>query len=155
VEVRLFSRAEKLGGCFFVLANPKLFCQNASIMRIVPGTRNIVIAAITALCIIGAFVFAMAQPKSDDAAPLQLVIQCANGKTKDDLSQAIGKNQSLKDHKERYILKFDDVPVGAGGAHPVDNLVCDGNKSSSRVTQLANFVNSSDLKQFLTDAGIQ
>ena len=110
----------------------------------------------SAVAIVTALTFAMAQPKPHEAPPLHLTLRCANGTadTAANILKAINNSPSLKGHPERHNLQVDDKPIG-GGSMPVtpDEPPC-GTHLTSNVTQRAAFLKSSDLKKFLNDAGL-
>jgi hypothetical protein len=118
--------------------------------------RNVIVAAVSAVAIVTALVFAMAQPKPQETPPFHLTIRCANGTvdTATNILKAIDKSPSLKDHPERHNLRVDDKPIG-GGTMPIapDEPPC-GAHFTANVTQHAVFLKSSDLKKFLNDAAL-
>ena len=123
-------------------------------MKTFPKIRNAVIAAVSAVAIVTAFAFAMAQPTPNEPPPFHLTISCANGTvdTAAKILKAIKNSPSLKSHPERHNLRVDGKPIG-GGTMPGTPPPC-GSHATSNVTQRAAFMKGSDLQKFLNDAGL-
>lgn len=125
-------------------------------MKTFPKFQNVVVVAVTAVSIVTALVFAIAQPKPHEAPPFHLTIRCANGTadTAANILKAINNSPSLKGHPERHNLRVDNKQIG-GGTLPIapDEPPC-GAHFTANVTQHAVFLKSSDLKKFLNDAAL-
>ncbi len=120
--------------------------------------RNLVVAAVSAVAIVTALTFAMAQPKPQGTPPppFRLTITCAprTADTAKKILEAINNSPSLRGHPERHNLQVDhSKPIG-GGTMPTTQVGPCGAHFTPNVTQHALFLNGSDLKKFLIEAGL-
>jgi hypothetical protein len=115
-----------------------------------PKTKFVVISAIGLTSVVGIFVFAQSPTPSTIGKdlPFHVVLECA------DVNKAKLKAALAKRPKDTYNFRYEDQDLGDGTLLLPTPTPCPSAHFVGNATQKAKFANTTELKQFLKDAGL-
>lgn len=115
-----------------------------------PKTKFVVISAIGLASVVGIFVFAQSPTPSTIGKdlPFHVVLECA------DVNKAKLEAALAKRPKDTYNFRYENQDLGDGTLLLPTPTPCPSAHFVGNATQKAKFVNTTELKQFLKDAGL-